>query len=200
MRRSTGRARRALASSLFPLSMLGLLAATAAGGTITGTYGYFTSSASATMSLTEGGSVGLSWKNTPATGSKLMLDVGPLMPSDTAQRTADLANTGSLAINRVQLTIAGSAVGSTSDGVQLAIDRCSLPWQASATLFTCPGILSAVSPDRPVQANIVLAGSPAAGKAGLDHLRFTFRLPDSAPMSGEGLTGAVSITASGSRG
>jgi hypothetical protein len=191
--------RRFLAQAFLPLSLLSLLAVSASGGLFTGAYGFFTSSASATMSLTEGGSIGLSWNDTAATGSNLTLDVGRLMPTDTVQRIVDLANTGSSGIQQIQLTIMGTDTGSTSDGIQLSIDRCSVPWVSEGSIFACAGRLTALSLDRPVQATIALTGSPAAVQAGLDHLRFSFRLPDSAPDSAQGVTGSVQIVATGSK-
>jgi len=192
-------ARRRLARAILPLSLLSLLVVAASSGLFTGAYGYFTSSASASMSLTEGGFIGLSWNDTTAAGSNLMVQVGPLMPTDTVQRVADLANTGSSTIRQLQLTVTGTGTGSTSDGVQLAIDRCSVPWVAAGSAFTCPETTTTVTADRPLEATLALSDSPAAARAGLDHLRFSFRLPDSAPDTAQGLSGSVRIVASGSK-
>lgn len=187
-----------LARALLPLSILSLLAVSASGGLLTGAYGYFTSSATATATTTEGGTIGLSWNDTAATGSDLMVAVGPLMPMGAVQRIADLQNSGSLGIQHLQLSISGTAVGSSSDGIQLSIDRCSVPSVANDAVYTCPATITTVSPDRPVQATIAMTDSAAATRAGLDHLRF--RLPDSAPESAQGLSGSVLIVADGSRG
>ncbi len=188
-----------MARTLIPLSLVSLLALCACGGVFTGAYGYFTSSSTAAMSITVGGTIKLNWDDTAAAGSNLTLAVGPLMPTDSVQRIADLANTGSVGISQVQLAITGTGAGSSSDGIQLAIDRCSVPWVASGAAFTCSGALTSISPDRPLQASFTLSDSPVRTAAGADHLRFTFRLPDSAPDSVEGTSGAVLIVASGSK-
>jgi hypothetical protein len=192
-------ARRFLANALLPVSLLSLLAVSASSGLLTGAYGYFSSSASATMSVAEGGSIALSWLDTASSGSTLRVDVGPLMPSETVQRIADLANTGSVGMRQLQLSVSGTGTGSTSDGVQLAIDRCSVPWVADGSGFTCSETTTTVTPDRPLEATLALSDSPAAARAGRDHLRFSFRLPDSAPDNAQGLSGSVSIVATGSR-
>lgn len=186
-----------VARALVPLSILSLLALSACGGVFTGAYGYFTSSSSAAMSLTVGGSIKLSWNDTAAAGSNLTLAVGPLMPTDSVQRIADLANTGSVGISQVQLAITGTGTGSSSDGVQLALDRCSVPWTVAGAAFTCSGALTSISPDRPVQATLALSDSPVRTAAKADHLRFTFRLPDSSPTGAQNSAGSVRVVATG---
>lgn len=183
--------------ALVPLSVLSLLVLTACGGVFTGAYGYFTSSSTAAMSITVGGTIKLSWNDTASVDSNLALAVGPLIPSDTVQRVADLANTGSVGISQVQLAITGTGTGSSSDGIQLALDRCSVPWTVAGDAFTCSGALTSVSPDRPVQATLTLSDSPVRTAAGADHLRFTFRLPDSAPTDAQNSTGSVRVVATG---
>jgi spore coat-associated protein N len=198
--RASGRANHFAAKALLPLSLLTLLAVSASGGLFTGAFGYFTSSAIATISIAHGGSIGLSWRDTAVSGSDLAIDVGPLMPSDIVQRIGDLANTGSVSVRQIQLSVTGTGTGSDSDGIQLAIDRCSVPWVWVVAGYSCPATITPVSPDRPVKARMALTGSPAAVPAGLDHLRFSFRLPDSAPESAQGLSGSVQITVTGSSG
>jgi len=81
--------------------------------------------------------------------------------------------------------------------VQLAIDRCDETWVPDTEGYRCPGATTAISLDRPVQATISLNDSPAHQFAGVDHLRFTFRLPTTAPSSVEGTSGSVLIGAKG---
>jgi hypothetical protein len=178
--------------ALLGLALVGLTGAIAA---TSGAYAYLTSSATATATLTESGSIGLKWND--STGSDLSVAVGPLLPGGSEQRVADLSSTGSSAIARLQLTVAGTGTGTTSDGIQLAIDRCTVAWVASGAAYGCPGAVSSVSPDRPVQAVIDLAGSPAASPGTADHLRFTLRLPDSSPTSAQATSGTVRLTATG---
>lgn len=195
-RRPTGRhavIRRRIPLLAIPaLILIGLTVAFAA---TSGAYAYLTSSATANATITESGSIGLNWND--STGSDLSIPVGPLLPGDSVQRVADLSSTGSATIARLQLAVVGSATGTASDGIQLAIDRCSVSWVATGSGSTCPGTVSSVSPDRPADAVIDLAGSPALTSGSADHLRFTIRLPDSSPTSAQASSGTIKITATG---
>jgi predicted ribosomally synthesized peptide with SipW-like signal peptide len=185
--------RRLPVTAILGLSILALAAVVVGTG---GAYAYFTSSATATATLSESGSIGLGW-NDSTSGSDLGLAIGPLQPGDSVQRVADLTNTGSTAIARIQLGVVGTDTGTTSDGIQMAIDRCSVAWAQSGSGYVCAATTTSVTPDRPVQAVIDLLNSPAFGLRGVDHLRVTLRLPDTAPSSAQGTTGTVTITATG---
>lgn len=192
--------RRLPVTAILLLSIVALAGAIAA---TSGVYAYFTSSATATATLSESGSVGLHWNNSSSdsdAGANLGLAVGPLLPGDSLHRVADLQNTGSTAISRIQLGVVGTGTGSTSDGIQMAIDRCSVAWVQSGATYTCAATTTSVTPDRPVQAVIDLLDSPAFAQAGVDHLRITLRLPDTAPSTAQGATGTVVFTATGTSG
>lgn len=180
---------------LFVCLALSLVGVTSAIAETSGAFATFTSSATATATLTESGSIGLKWHG--SSGSELSFRIGPLLPNGSEQRVAELTSTGTTSLARLQLTVVGAGTGSASDGIQLAIDRCTVAWAAVGTGFSCPGTESSVSPDRPVQAVIDLAGSPAFSPGSTDHLRFTLRLPDSSPSAAQGSSGTVQLTATG---
>jgi spore coat-associated protein N len=163
-------------------------------------------------SLTVGaGAIELVWTDSEHTDhTELTQAIDLVRPADTVQSVADLVNTGSLEITNVQLSVGGINTGTVSDGVQLAMDRCSLPWTGTGTgsgsgsgsedsEFTCAGTMTVVSVDRPAAGVISLDSSPVAAPQGIDHLRFSFRLPDSAPASAQGTSGTVTFTVTGSQ-
>ncbi|OUE07381.1 hypothetical protein CMsap09_00435 [Clavibacter michiganensis] len=88
-----------------------------------------------------------------------------LRPGGQAVRIVDLTNTGSVAASELGLEIGGSALGSTSDGLQLALDRCSVPWTGAPGTAVCSGTVTAVVADRPAQGRVLLTGSPARTRA-----------------------------------
>jgi len=96
----------------------------------------------------------------------------------------------------LQLESAAPVVGaSPSDGLQIALDRCSQPWSSDGA--TCGGTITAVSPDRPATARLDLPASPALANGVTDHLRLTLRLPESVPSAAQGTTGSITLTAVG---
>jgi spore coat-associated protein N len=112
-------------------------------------------------------------------------------------RLVDLANTGTVAASELAVTLGGTAVASTSDGLQLAIDRCPVAWTGSPGTAVCAGTITPVAADRPAAGRIGLPGSPALAVGGRDHLRVTVRLSASAPPTAQGVTGSVTLRVDG---
>ncbi|PTL72521.1 peptidase [Rathayibacter caricis DSM 15933] len=170
----------------------GLATALVLAGTATAT-ALFTSRDSV-QARTSSGVVTLSFTATTATA--VPVAVTGLVPGGTARRLVDLTNAGSVAVSALQLESAAPVVGaSPSDGLQIALDRCSQPWSSDGA--TCGGTITAVSPDRPATARIDLPASPALANGVTDHLRLTLRLPESAPSAAQGTTGSITLTAVG---
>ncbi|NQX12595.1 peptidase [Microbacteriaceae bacterium VKM Ac-2855] len=136
------------------------------------------------------GAVTVDWN---ASGvNEFSVPVTGLRPGDTSARLIDLRNTGTIAVSQLQLGVTSTTVAaSSSDGLQLAIDRCSVAW-TSAT--ACSGTLTTVSADRPASGTIALPASAAFAVGGTDHLRATFRLPESAPTGNQNISGTVTVT------
>lgn len=191
-----GRSQRRIVIVSILLAVVAIIAVIAI-SSLSGAYALFTSSGTATMTVAESGSSELAWNNS-ASGSDLSVAVGPLHPTQSVQRIADLVNTGTSSINRIQLSVVGTGTGSETDGIQLAIDSCTVAWAHSGDGYTCQGTMTVVSPDRPVLAAIDLGdASGAHDSGGRDHLRFTIRLPDTAPAALEGGSASVLFTATG---
>lgn len=165
-----------------------------------GTFATFTSSTSATHSIASGTvSIALG-----ATGSANRLNVGAgnLVPGDTVQRSADLINNGTgTADNLSSIVLTTTASPSslldteTTNGLQMAIDKCSVAWTESASpyTYTCGGTTTSVLASRAViGSNIALSNLASLTTGSTDHLRVTLTLPTAAPNSMQGLTSTIS--------
>lgn len=152
-----------------------------------GTFASFTSSTSASQDVASGTVViGLA-ADGPA--NRLSVDATGVAPGDTIQRIVDLSNTGSLDLASVVLTTSANPSSlldtDTANGLQLAIDRCSVPWTeggtAPAHTYTCSGTASGVLASRPViGADLALAGLSSLTAGQTDHLRVILTLPGTA--------------------
>lgn len=119
-----------------------------------------------------------------------------LVPGGTARRLVDVTNTGTVAVAALQLESSAPVVGaSSSDGLQIALDRCSQPWSTDGA--TCGGTITPIAPDRPATARIDLPASPAFAVGATDHLRLTLRLSESSPTAAQGTTGSIALTVIG---
>lgn len=167
---------------------------TTAGLAATGAFGTFAAT-SVALANVGSGTVKLSWNETAT--AQFYTTVGPLEPAGSTQLVANLVNFGNVDLSTVQIAVTGTNTGPLSDGLQLAIDSCSVPWAGSAPNYTCGGMSHIVSPDRPVVGVINLPGSSALTPGATDFLRFRFRLADSAPASMVSTTGHVTIIATG---
>jgi hypothetical protein len=112
----------------------------------------------------------------------------------------DLINQGTIDLASVTLTTtATTSSGLDTDatnGLQLAIDRCSVPWtesgSAPAYTYTCAGSVSTVLASRPViGSNMALANLGSLTQGATDKLRFTLTLPSTAPNSLQSQTSVV---------
>jgi spore coat-associated protein N len=181
--------------TLIVLAMGAILVGTTASVASFGAYGTFSATGVATASVTVG-SVTLVWNDTAT--AQLDTTVGPLNPNDSMQSVADLVNSGDIDLSTIQIAVVGTDTGPVSDGLQLAIDSCSVPWTGAAPSFTCVGGTErSVSADRPVTGLINLPASEALPAGGTHHLRFTYRLGSDAPTSMANTQGTVAVVATG---
>jgi hypothetical protein len=184
-RRSPPRAR----SLLIPALALALVLAGA------GTAAAVLADRSTSRATVAAGAVELDWGGGGA--DQLAVPVTGLRPGESTARLVDLANTGTVAASELVVTLGGTAVASTSDGLQLALDRCSVAWTGAPGTAVCAGTITPVAADRPAVGRIALPGSPALGVGGRDRLRVTVRLAASAPTTAQAVTGAVTLRVDG---
>ncbi len=172
-----------------------------------GAYATFTDSASASHSVTTG-TVAIDLGATGSSTNRLNVDATAVAPGDTMQRSFDLTNSGSLNLSAITLATnatTGSLLDTNgTDGLQMAIDRCSNAWTESgsspAFTYTCSGSTSTVVSSRAIiGSNIALSNLTVTTAGNTDHLRLTLTLPTTAGNAFQGLTSTVSDTFTGTQ-
>lgn len=171
-----------------------------------GTYGAFTSTTSASSNVASG-TVAV---NLGATGAANRLSVGAtgLVPGDSVQRAVTLTNSGTQ--NLASITLATTAAPSSKldtdavNGLQLAIDACSVPWTEAGTspayTYTCSGTVTSVLATRAViGSNVALANVGAVTAGHTDNLRVTMTLPAGADNTFQGITSTVNFAFTGTQ-
>src|SRR6185437_12036410 len=122
--------------------------------------------------------------------------------------SVDLINQGSLNLSSVNLTTVATTSSlldtNTSQGLQMAIDKCSAPWTESGTVpaytYSCSGTTSSVLASTPVVgANMTLNNLSALTAGSTDHLRVTLTLPAAAPNTLQGQSSVIQYTFTGTQ-
>jgi spore coat-associated protein N len=166
---------------LFSLAALGAAAAIAG----LGTFATFTSTTQASQTTTSG-TVVVALGSTGASTNRLTVGASGLVAGDTVQRSVDLINTGNQDFSSIALTTTAPTSSlldtDTTNGLQLAIDRCSVAWTESGSgpyTYACTGgSTSVVLASRAVVgAGLSLANLGATTAGATDHLRVTLTLP-----------------------
>ncbi|MEN8708362.1 MAG: hypothetical protein ABF306_19710 [Nocardioides marinisabuli] len=197
-RRRATRARSGAGSRLAASVALVAGAAAVAG---LGTYGSFTSTTSATESVSAGRIVlGLADQN-----QGLAVAASGMLPGDTAQRAVQLTRaSGSEAFGSITLSVSGGGVlASDANGLKLAVDQCTVPWVKSGTgsaasAMTCSGTSTTVLSQRAVTmtGQVLPAGVLSAlnGTGASANLRLTLTLPSEAGNNLQGASGTLNLT------
>jgi spore coat-associated protein N len=171
------------------------------------TFGTFTSSTSASQPVASG-TVTINLGATGASTNRLNVGATNIAAGDTIQRSVDLINSGTLDLSSVTLTTVATTSSlldtNTSQGLQMAIDRCSAPWteggSAPAYTYTCSGTTSTVLASTPVVgANMTLNNLSALTAGNTDHLRVTLTLPAAAPNTLQGQSSVIQYTFTGTQ-
>ena len=176
------RPRRSLKKVLATVAVLGAAASIAG----LGTFATFTSTTSASHTVSSG-TVTIALGATGASTNRLNVDASAIAPGDTIQRSVDLLNQGTLDLASVTLTTSASPSSlldtDTSNGLQMAIDKCSVAWTEAGPpyTYTCSGSTSTVLASRPViGSNLTLSNLSALTAGATDHLRVTLTFPSGA--------------------
>ncbi|WP_415857039.1 TasA family protein [Sinomonas sp. G460-2] len=172
-----------------------------------GTYGAFTSTTSANTSVSSGTvTIGLGTSGTAT--NRLSVAATGIVPGDTIQRAVTLTNSGSQNLSEVELTTVATTSSKldtdATNGLQLVIDSCSVPWTEAGTApaytYTCSGTSTSVLASQAViGSNVDLASlaSVTAGRA--DNLRVTLTLPTTADNTFQGISSTVSFSFTGTQ-
>jgi spore coat-associated protein N len=180
------------------LSTLSVLCAAAAIAGL-GTFATFTSSTTPVTHTIASGTLTLS------TGAVNRLGTGasPIAAGDTMQRALDLDYAGSIAFGSVTLTTTASPSSAldtdTTDGLQIAIDRCSVAWTESGPpyTYTCGGSTSTVLASQALIGSNVALSNLTLSAGSTDHLRVTLTLPSSAGNSLQNKSSTISYVFTG---
>ena len=165
-----------------------------------GTFGAFTSTTSATESVSAGRVV-IDMTNQAARG----LDIAAtnLVPGDTIPRAVQLTRGSTTeTFGSVKMsTVAGTAnalSADTGNGLQVAVDQCSAAWVKAPTTneLTCSGTTDSVIARRPViGTDLDLAvATTKLNAAGASNLRVELFLPGTAGNGFQGLSNNVTFT------
>jgi predicted ribosomally synthesized peptide with SipW-like signal peptide len=167
-----------------------------------GTWATFTSAANADQSVSTG-TVVIELGAPGTAANRLTVNATAVAPGDTIQRAVNLSNTGSLALGSLSLSTAATTSSildtDTTDGLQMAIDRCSVAWTESGTApaynYACSGTTTSVVASRPViGANLAMSNLTVTAPGTTDHLRVTVSLPSAAGNSFQGKSSTISYT------
>jgi spore coat-associated protein N len=172
-----------------------------------GTFATFTSTTSASQSVTSG-TVTIALGATGAATNRLTVNASGVVAGDTIQRSFDLTNSGNQNLASVALstTASPSSLLDTDavNGLQMVIDKCSTTWTEAGTApaytYTCGGTLTTIIASRAVVgSNLTMAGLAALTSGGTDHLRVTLTLPSSAGNTFQGLTSTITYSFTGTQ-
>src|SRR5262249_41670813 len=164
-----------------------------------GTFATFTSSTSASNTIASG------TLSLTAPFSRLGTGASPIAPGDTMQRAIDLSYSGSISFGSATLTTSASPSSlldtDATNGLQIAIDKCSAAWTESGPpyTYTCGGSTSTLLASRAlVGSNTALSNLPLTASS-TDHLRVTLTFPSGAGNTLQSQSSTVSYTFSGTQ-
>ncbi len=171
-----------------------------------GTYATWTSSATASHSISSG-TVTIALGATGAATNRLTVNATGVVPGDTIQRSFDLINQGSADFASVTFTTTATSSSlldtDGTNGLQMTIDKCSVAWTESGPPYTyaCGGTTSSVLASQAViGSNLSLSNVSDLNTAGTtDHLRVTLSLPSGAPNTLQGLTSTIQYAFTGTQ-
>jgi predicted ribosomally synthesized peptide with SipW-like signal peptide len=170
-----------------------------------GTFATFTSSTSATHTVSSG-TVTIALGATGASTNRLNVDATAIAPGDTIQRSVDLINQGTL--NLASVTVTTQATTSSvldtdaTYGLQMVIDKCSQAWTEAGPpyTYTCGGSTSTVLSSRAViQSGVSLSNLSALTAGNTDHLRITLTFPSGAGNSFQNKSSTIQYTFTGTQ-
>jgi spore coat-associated protein N len=172
-----------------------------------GTFATFTSSTSASQSVSSG-TVTIALGATGASTNRLTVGASNIAPGDTIQRSVDLIDSGTIDLASITLTTNATTSSlldtDATNGLQMVIDRCSNAWTeggtAPAYTYSCSGATSTVLASRAiVGTNLALSNLSALTNGVTDHLRVTLSFPSAAPNSFQNQSSTIQYTFTGTQ-
>lgn len=168
-----------------------------------GTFASFTSSTSASQSISSGTvSIALGASG-PA--NRLSVAATNLVPGDTVQRAVDLTSNSSDPLGSVALQTSASpsnALTTDSNGLTVKVDKCSVAWTESGPpyTYTCGGTTSSVLTTTQAGNTSSLSNLAALSSgSSTDYLLVTLSLPSGAGNALQGLSTTITYTFNGTQ-
>jgi hypothetical protein len=181
------------------------IAGTAAAVAGLGTFGTFTDSTAPLNTTVASGTVDINIGQ-PSGAFAVPVTTTGFVPGDSITRAVNLTNDGSSALASVSLAstaTAGSILTTdTTNGLQLAVKSCSVPWTqagtSSAASYTCSATQTTLVNGPAVGTN-VLNGLNSMNAGGADYLVFSVSLPASADNTFQGKSATLSLVFTGTQ-
>ena len=162
-----------------------------------GTFATFTSSTSASHTIASG------TLSLTAPVNRLGTGASPIAAGDTMQRAIDLSYSGTISFGSATLTTSATSSSlldtDATNGLQIAIDKCSQAWTESGPpyTYTCGGSTSSVLASRALIGSSIALSSLTLAAGSTDHLRVTVTLPSSADNTLENKSSTIDYTFTG---
>ena len=185
------------------LAISGGLLALVTAGVGGAAFASFTASTNA-EATTATGTVSFADISTDGTGQRLSVGAKDVAPGDSLQRAVTITNTGSVdMLDTVTLTSNAKTSSlldtDTTDGLQIAIDKCSEAWKESSApyTYTCSGTTTSVLASTPVIGASMALKNIDATAGTENNLRATLTLPSTAGNTFQGLSSTIDFTFNG---
>ena len=183
------------------LAILGTAAAVAG----LGTYGNFTDSTTPMNTTVASGTLSIDLTQ-PAGAYAIPVSVTGLVPGDSITRAVNLVNDGTLGLSSVSLLSSATAPSilttDATNGLQLSVKSCSVPWTqggtASAPTYTCSATQNTLMTG-PVVNNAALSNPNSLNAGGTDYLTFSISLPSTAGNGFQGQSAGLSLYFTGAQ-
>jgi len=162
-----------------------------------GTFATFTSSTSTSHTIASG------TLSLTAPVNRLGTGASPIAAGDTMQRAIDLSYSGTISFGSATLTTSATSSSlldtDATNGLQIAIDKCSQAWTESGPpyTYTCGGSTSSVLASRAVIGSSIALSNLTLAAGSTDHLRVTVTLPSSADNTLENKSSTIDYTFTG---
>jgi predicted ribosomally synthesized peptide with SipW-like signal peptide len=162
-----------------------------------GTFATFTSSTSASHTIASGTLSLTAPVNRLGTGASL------IAAGDTMQRAIDLSYSGTISFGSATLTTSATSSSlldtDATNGLQIAIDKCSQAWTESGPpyTYTCGGSTSSVLASRALIGSSIALSNLTLTAGSTDHLRVTVTLPSSADNTLQNKSSTIDYTFTG---
>ena len=164
-----------------------------------GTFATFTSSTSASHTIASG------TLSLTSPFSRLGTGASPIAAGDTMQRGIDLSYSGSISFGSATLTTSATSSSlldtDATNGLQIAIDKCSQAWTESGPpyTYTCGGSTSSVLASRALIGSSMALSNLTLTSGSTDHLRVTITFPSAAGNTLQNQSSTISYTFSGTQ-